>query len=821
MSSETFNALDALISQLCLERQLWDLRREWQKTKERLQQWEEKEREIIELRELFENIDQNAQKLMEPPFQYAVYLGRSPGQEKDLVVGLGVARLEVRAQEEIFKKIDDLALGQHVLLNDKQNVVAIRDEYVTGETAEVVNIIASQGEAKVVRSIEGTDPLQLVVLWRDDEEITVVCGRKLQLAQKSILPGDFVQVDLEGKLALPRTKPRLHVKANGNEGTIVEISDRLHQQEVRIGDIVRIEPGLKFAFEKLPAYETGGLTLEEVPDVTYEDIGGLDTQIDEIYDAIELPYLHREAFDRYQLGRPKGILLYGPPGCGKTMVAKAVANSLTYNIRRHLEQLEQSILLYQELQSNPNDLQIQEKIRNILPAAKVNEISMTLLVQLAQHLKQFNIDANHLEKKLEEIRSVLTKKDGIRSFFLNVKGPELLDKYVGETEHRIRKIFEIARSYATYYTPVIIFFDEMEAMFRTRGSGRSSDVETTIVPQFLAELDGVESTADLIIIGASNRQDMIDPAILRPKRLDVKIKVDRPDRKSAEDIFARYLLPTLPLSSQQIPLPAALAQPGACVFRTAYPEYYPVEAAHHKKSLAQGKTDFHGLLPSGCDFRLALSFSPEQLAMLTALPHKTSIQDVLLFEEHQNLPWDKLRRFRSSLEISSLVDCLSRLHQRMNEETALHERVNFLLRQEWLAEAIVLHAIDLLYSSSNMVYVLGSRGTNYGMLLKDFMSGAIIANIVDRAKKFAIKRMLLDPTSDLSGIGLQDIDNAIEQEFGENKEQLALHKLQIELSRRDEEILSVQLFLETQERDPWSEEKFPLYKTNFATIELR
>ena len=820
MNSETFNALDALVSQTCLDRELWDLRSEWQKIKKRLQQAEDQEREVTELRDLVQNIDENAQRLIEPPFQYAVYLGRSPGQEKDLVVGLGVARLEVRAQEEVLQHIDTLVLGQRVLLNDKQNVVAIRDEYVTGETAEVVNIIASQSEAKIVRRIEGTDPLQLVVLWRDDEEITVICSPEMELAQKSVLPGDFVQVDLEGKRALPRIKPRLHVKANGNEGTIVEISDGLYQQEVRIGDIVRIEPGLKFAFEKLPAYETGGLTLEEVPDVTYEDIGGLDTQIDEIYDAIELPYLHREAFDRYQLGRPKGILLYGPPGCGKTMVAKAVANSLTYNIRRHLERLEHSILLYQQLQTFPDDSQLQERVRAILPAVKANASSTTLLVQLSEYLKELDIDANHLETKLEEIRSVLAKKDGIRSFFLNVKGPELLDKYVGETEHRIRKIFEIARGYASYYTPVIIFFDEMEAMFKTRGSGRSSDIETTIVPQFLAELDGVESTSDLIIIGASNRQDMIDPAILRPKRLDVKIRIDRPERKAAEDIFARYLLPTLPLYAQLIPMPTDLAQPGACVFRTAYAEYYPVESLHYKSEPMQATKDVHGLLPPACDFRLALSLSQEQLEILATFPPGTLIQDLLLMTDQQNLPWDKLRRFRSSLEISLLVDCLSRLHQRMGEETELHKRVQFLLRQEWVAEAMVLHAMDFLYSSSNMIYVLGSRGTNYGMLLKDFMSGAVIANIVDRAKKLAIKRVLLNPLSDQAGIGLQDLDSAIEQEFSENKEQLALHKLQIELSRRDEEIISVQLFLETHERDPWSEEKLPLYKTNFATIEL-
>ena len=232
--------------------------------------------------------------------------------------------------------------------------------------------------------------------------------------------------------------------------------------------------------EKLPRPEVEELVLEEVPDVTYADVGGLDTQIEAITDAVELPYLHRALFSEYKLPAPKGILLYGPPGCGKTLIAKAVANSLA--------------------------------------------------------------------KKVAQV----TGNANIRSYFLNIKGPELLNKYVGETERQIRLVFQRAREKAEEGVPVIVFFDEMDSLFRTRGTGISSDMESTIVPQLLAEIDGVEALRDVIVIGASNREDLIDPAILRPGRLDVKIKIERPDEEAAAQIFARYLTADLPLDADEV-----------------------------------------------------------------------------------------------------------------------------------------------------------------------------------------------------------------------------------------------------------------------------
>ena len=273
---------------------------------------------------------------------------------------------------------------------------------------------------------------------------------------------------------------RAIVYARADEERVVELADSLLGVHIRAGDAILMENRSQLLIEKLPRPEVEELVLEEVPDVTYADVGGLDTQIEAITDAVELPYLHRELFGEYKLPAPKGILLYGPPGCGKTLIAKAVANSLA--------------------------------------------------------------------KKVAEV----TGNANIRSYFLNIKGPELLNKYVGETERQIRLVFQRAREKAEEGVPVIVFFDEMDSLFRTRGTGISSDMESTIVPQLLAEIDGVEALRDVIVIGASNREDLIDPAILRPGRLDVKIKIERPDEEAAAQIFSRYLTPDIPLDSAEV-----------------------------------------------------------------------------------------------------------------------------------------------------------------------------------------------------------------------------------------------------------------------------
>ena len=314
-------------------------------------------------------------------------------------------------------EITDLVLGREVLLNESMNIVSIREYDETGE---------------------------IVVL-------------------KERINND-----------------RALVVAHSDEERVIRIGQPLIGEKLRAGDTLLCDMRNGVAVEKIARAEVEELVLEEVPDIHYEDIGGLGEQIEKIRDAVELPYLHAELFLEHKLKAPKGILLYGPPGCGKTLIAKAVANSL---------------------------------------AQKVAE---------------------------------KTGIDEGRSYFLNIKGPELLNKYVGETERHIRLVFQRAREKASEGMPVIVFFDEMDSLFRTRGTGVSSDVENTIVPQLLSEIDGVESLENVIVIGASNREDMIDPAILRPGRLDVKIKIQRPDAQAAAAIFSKYLTSDLPLHEEDL-----------------------------------------------------------------------------------------------------------------------------------------------------------------------------------------------------------------------------------------------------------------------------
>jgi proteasome-associated ATPase len=368
---------------------------------------------------------------------------------------------------------------------------------------------------------------------------------------------------------------RALVIARTDEERVIELAEPLHDEVLRAGDSLLLEPKSGHALEKLPKPEVEELILEEVPDIAYENIGGLAEQIEEIRDAVELPYMHAELFKEHKLDPPKGILLYGPPGCGKTLVAKAVANSLAKKV-----------------------------------AAR-------------------------------------TGSNDRRSYFLNIKGPELLNKYVGETERQIRLIFQRAKEKSEEGVPVIVFFDEMDSLFRTRGSGISSDIESTIVPQLLAEIDGVESLKNVIVVGASNREDLIDPAILRPGRLDVKIKIQRPDEDSARDIFSKYLTTEVPI--------------------------------------AQSEVDEHG-----------------------------------------------------------------------SKETAVAHMIE--------------HTVAQMYSEdpqNRFLEVTYANGEKEELFFKDFASGAMIENIVRRAKKTAIKRAI---SGDSKGIRRDDLINAILQEYRENED---------------------------------------------------
>jgi len=323
--------------------------------------------------------------------------------------------------------------------------------------------------------------------FNDDGTVDIFAsGRKMRVA---LHPGlDPGQIERGNEVVLNESFSVIGVRDSDGQGEVVTVKEVLDERRVLVygrADEERVDALLldlrsNLLTEKLVRQEAEELILEEVPDITYADVGGLDAQIESITDAVELPYLHRALFLDYELPAPKGILLYGPPGCGKTLIAKAVANSLSQKVA--------------ELSGNRN----------------------------------------------------------VRSYFLNIKGPELLNKYVGETERQIRIVFQRAREKAEEGMPVIIFFDEMDSLFRTRGTGISSDMESTIVPQLLAEIDGVESLRDVIVIGATNREDLIDPAILRPGRLDVKIKIERPNADAAAQIFQRYLHSDLPIDEHLV-----------------------------------------------------------------------------------------------------------------------------------------------------------------------------------------------------------------------------------------------------------------------------
>ncbi len=676
---------------------------------------------------------------------------------RDVIVGYNGQRLEVKLAAPDLP-IDQLREGQQVVLNRARNVVGIRQDFLRGETAEVLAILSPDNAARLLSAPEG---VSLRVQWLSGEKFSVLCDPALA---ETLQRGDIVQIDPSGKHAIAKIRPRLQVRV-GNTEAVVEISDQLFHSTVEIGDVVRVDPRIGIAFEKLPAQESGSLTLEQVPDVRYEDIGGLDDQIVTIRDAIELPYIHRNLFDEFQLERPKGILLYGPPGCGKTLIAKAVANSLTLSIRAYLGKLAQLIEIYLKLRANPQDAEALAAFRTLRGGDAVPN-----LFEIAEELRLNEVDLDDPSAALARINEVVRRQDGIRSYFLNVKGPELLNKYVGETESRIRKIFEDAKARASFYTPVVIFFDEMEAMFRTRGSGRSSDVETTIVPQFLAEMDGVEGSENVIIIGASNRSDMIDPAILRPGRLDVKIKINRPTQEAALQIMSLYLTPDLPLSDADLPQAPE-----------AYGRSITFKAATTRRCIEL----FGALLPEGT-----------RAALLAALPDKHDARKALDPREAHGAP----------------------LRALIAENADAHALISEVARREQLAEALIIETLAVLYSATSRLEtsVRAQNGSDERLVfpLRDFSSGAVLMSLVSRAKKTALKRQIAAGSGKV-GITLPDLRAALADEFRENAEQFIAHWLNENVgmgAARQGDIRAVRVFLEATEEDPWGMEKSKPYQ---------
>jgi proteasome-associated ATPase len=414
------------------------------------------EEEVVVLRRRLQDAPKRVRTLEERLLEAKGQLAQAVSQNERLSATLREAREHIAALREEVEKLTmpPSAYGTFLASNDDGTV----DIFTAGRKMRV----AVHPEV----DLENIERGQEVAL---NESLNVVLARGLEIS------GEVVVVK-----ELLADAGRVLVVGRADEERVCELAGALLGEKLRSGDHLLMDGRSGLVVEHLPRPEVEELVLEEVPDVTYSDVGGLDEQIEQIQDAVELPYLYSDLFFEHELQPPKGILLYGPPGCGKTLIAKAVANSLAKRVA--------------------------EKTGN----------------------------------------------DSTRSYFLNIKGPELLNKYVGETERQIRLIFQRAREKSEEGVPVIVFFDEMDSLFRTRGTGISSDIESTIVPQLLAEIDGVEALKNVIVIGASNREDLIDPAILRPGRLDVKIKIERPDEDSAKQIFGRYLTSVLPLAAEEV-----------------------------------------------------------------------------------------------------------------------------------------------------------------------------------------------------------------------------------------------------------------------------
>jgi len=421
-----------------------------------LEQVKSLEEEVIQLRRKLQDAPKRVRTLEERLLETKGQLAQAVSQNEKLSYTLRESREHVA---ELRREVEKLtqppsAYGTLVGHNDDGTV----DVFSGGRKMRVALHPGIESE--------GLQRGQEVVL---NESLNVVLARGADMSGEVTTLKELLE---DGLRAL--------VMGRADEERVVELSDQLIGQKLRAGDSLLMDSRTGLLLERLPRPEVEELILEEVPDISYADVGGLDEQIEQITDAVELPFIHRELFEEHKLPAPKGILLYGPPGCGKTLIAKAVANSL---------------------------------------AQKVSEV---------------------------------TGDKQARSYFLNIKGPELLNKYVGETERQIRLVFQRAREKSEEGWPVIVFFDEMDSLFRTRGTGISSDMEATIVPQLLAEIDGVETLKNVIVIGASNREDLIDPAILRPGRLDVKIKIERPNEVAATQIFSRYLTADLPLDVDEV-----------------------------------------------------------------------------------------------------------------------------------------------------------------------------------------------------------------------------------------------------------------------------
>ena len=569
--------------------------------------------------------------------------------------------------DKLTAAVGEMRLAMEELRNEVHRLLSPPLTYATFLSANddgTANIMVMGRKSKVNLhpgvKLDGLKPGQEVIV---NDALAIIAPALYETQGEVVTVKDILDED------------RLLVTLRHDEERVCLLADTLRGKKLRVGDHLMLDMRSGYLLEHLPKSEVEDLALEEVPDISYEDIGGLESQIEAIRDAVELPYLYPELFIEHKLTAPKGILLYGPPGCGKTMIAKAVANDLA--------------------------------------------------------------------KKISERRG-----ETIKGFFLNIKGPELLNKYVGETERKIREVFLKAIEKASEDVPVFVFFDEMDALFRTRGSGISSDVETTIVPQLLAEIDGVEGMKNIIVIGASNRQDLIDPAVLRPGRLDVKIKIERPDAKASCRIIRKYSKPGVPLHSKFTPFPKRYETPNR--LKTLIPDqWHELDAA-----LAKIRESFgmHREDAGTREIRVAPELTGQAIqsieaADLDAPDRARKIRDI-----------EKKEWAFESWEFSGEEDAFNYLNYKTIEGMFITTPWQLV----WVSSEGELVTVDTRFLE--VTYANGDKEILYH---RDFISGAMLESIVRRAKKRALKRFIETKTK---GVMMIDYWQATREEFAENED---------------------------------------------------
>ena len=711
--------------------------------------------------ELIQELREKVNKLTRQPLMHALLIGPSL-RNGDYIISHNGQRMEVGLVSADEGQYDPATLlpGTEVLINrENYAIVGVRGPGNRGEVAEVVDIIQDEPDSP--------------------ERLLVRCGGS---------EGTIVEIAAP-LLTLDRSS-----EADGNIETV--------KVQLKPGDTVLVDLAAKIALQKMPPNEASALKLEHDPKDCYEDIAGLEDKIEIIKDAIELPFLYRQQYRKYNLQRPRGILLYGPPGCGKTMIGRAVANGLKKRIEEHLEFLIDQVKLLQSLKQQEPDETTHAKLAAVCPSAAEKDLTQAERVErlqdwLAEELAPTRLKLN-LDDPAKALKKLEREKREVSSYFLNIKGPELLSKWVGEAESRIRQLFAEAKRKASYTKPVVAFFDEIESMFQRRGSGISSDLEKTTVPQLLTELDGVEELEDVVVIGASNRHELLDPALTRPGRLDIKIRIDRPDKAAATAIFKLYLQSSLPIASDLL-----LGE-----YRSNFHselkkvlERFSVSNAY--LFIRNGKTDSllaplsrlmnkeltEGIIDQICKNALAVVEEGKGIRyadVTRAIEQTVFARRAQLAEaNHLTKEFDEVKLVMS---LGAAEQAIADFHLATSPliypalsgvPPLSHPSIQE--RREQLADILISLSVDTIFSPNSYIKanILAACGRQYSYPLREFISGALIRNIVDRAKRMALKRETATSLKAAEGITPTDLMLAIRNEYEENKEQFIANKPEI------------------------------------------